>query len=127
MGDRGDEVVLHLFGGAQFPGHVVDGVAQIADLVVFGLVNAHGEVALSDLPGALAQLPHRHQDGPDEVHARQGEQQHDEGPGGYQHENDEGDLPVGHLHGHQVPHRADEGAAVVPNHPGDGHGFFPGI
>ena len=68
MGNRGDKVVFQLLRGAQLPGHVVDGVAQAADLVVLGLVDAHREIALGDLPGALAQLPHRHQDGTDEVY-----------------------------------------------------------
>ena len=88
VGNGRDKVVFHLFGGAQFAGHVVDGVAQVADLVVFGFVDTHGKITLGNLPGALAQLPHWHQDGPDKVSAGQSEQQHDEYPRRYQDEND---------------------------------------
>ena len=127
MRDRGDKVVFHLLRRAQLAGHVVDGVAQLADLVVFGLFNAHGKVPLGNFPGAGAHLPHRHHDGPDEVHPREGEQQHDEHPQGDERQNNQGGLLVGPLQGDHVSDGAQQVAAVVPHHPGDGHNLFPGV
>ena len=127
MGDRGDKVVFHLLGGAQLASHVVDGVHQLANFVVLGLVYPHAEIALGNFAGALAQLPHRHQNRPDEIHAGQAEQQQDQQAHRHQDGDEKGDLLVGSLHRDQIPHRADQSAVLVPHHPGDGHHLFPGV
>ena len=67
MADRGDELVFHALGLGQVLGHLVDGMAQAADLVVVARVGQAGlQVAARNAVGDgfdLAQRPH---DGADE-------------------------------------------------------------
>ena len=69
VGNRRDEVIFHLLGVTQLLRHIVDGGAQLADLIVIVGTQPHIKVALGDLPGGPAHLAHRHDDGIHEVAA----------------------------------------------------------
>ena len=62
VADRGDELVFHPFRFCQVLGHLVDGFAQAADLIVIrGIRQAGGQIAVGNAIGGgfhLAQRPH---------------------------------------------------------------------
>ena len=86
MGDRGDEVILELFRVGKFLGHIVDHIAEFADLIVIFLFQPGLEVALSNAPGGLRDLAHRVDDRVDEVGAGEDDKQND----GQAHRADDG-------------------------------------
>ena len=103
MGNRRDEVIFHLLGVTQLLRHIVDGGAQLADLIVIVGIQPHIKVALGDLPGGPAHLAHRRDDGIHEVaagiqHKQQNSQRHQRSK--YR---DEGQLPVNGLHRDHIP------------------------
>ena len=103
VGNRRDEVIFHLLGVTQLLRHIVDGGAQLADLIVIVGVQPHIKVALGDLPGGPAHLAHRRDDGIHEVaagiqHKQQNSQRHQRRKNG-----DQGQLPVDGLHRDHIP------------------------
>ena len=108
VGDRGDEVVLHLVGRAQFIGHEIDVLRQFGDLVVV-LLRLHpgGHVSPGDTLRDLIDLPDRLDDGVDE---RDTGDDHDE-PDGEEHdeqrEQDADDLQIRLVHRHDIADRAE--------------------
>ena len=54
MRNRGNKVILHFFWRAQLLGHIVDGIAEIANLVVVWFSDPHLKVALGDSAGHRA-------------------------------------------------------------------------
>ena len=59
MGQLGDELRLHFFVLGDFCGHFVDGVRQIADLVLEGSLNLDAVAAGGDSLGFFRDLRHR--------------------------------------------------------------------
>ena len=57
VGNRRDEVIFHLLGVTQLLRHIVDGGAQLADLIVIVGIQPHIKVALGDLPGGRLTSP----------------------------------------------------------------------
>ena len=123
MGDGGDEIVFHLFGVAQLLRHVVDGGAQLPNLIVLFHIQPHPEVPLGNLFGGLAHLPNGDDDGVDEIDAGIEDKEQDGGPQQAGKEHQGADLPVDAGEGDHIPH----GGKVVADdagHHGDSHNLF---
>ena len=77
MGDGGNEIVFHPFALGELLRHVVDRVAEFADLVVVALGEPRVEIAVSDLARGDAHLSHRVDDRIDEVGAGEDDEEDD--------------------------------------------------
>ena len=108
MGDRRDEIVLHLVGRAQLVSHEIDVLRQFGDLIVIFLrLHPGRQVSPGDALRDLIDLPDRLDDGVDE---RDTGDDHDE-PDGKEHDEqrkqDADDLQVRLVHRYDIAHRAE--------------------
>ena len=94
MGDRGNEFRFHLFVLADPGGHIVDGVDQVADLVVVLLFQLDAVVAGSNAFGGIRNAAKRSDDGADKVHIDQIGQCHDKARRRKADHHDQNDLAV---------------------------------
>ena len=125
VGDGGDEIIFHLFRRAQLHRHVVDGVAQLADLIVVGFFNARFEIALCNPPRGRANLLDRREDGLHKIVTRSGNKKQDHDARQDQNPYHHTDLLIRFLQRNNVPDAAHHAAGVVLDHPRDSHHLFP--
>ena len=126
MRDGRDELGLHFLCAADLFRHFVDGVRQLADLVVGLPRDLHAIAAGGDALGRGGQLLHRDKDGFDKVAAADiDNEQHDQADKrGAQAE--EHDLPVGAAQARDIAKHADDLAVRIDERAGDCHDALTG-
>ena len=121
MRDRRNEVVLHALGAVDLVGHIVDRVAQLADLVVIGLLQAHAVASCRDLLGDVVDLEHRVYDRPDKVAVGRDDEDQEHQTREQRHADDDPDLALDHTQRADEAHAADQIAARGQQRRGDAH------
>ncbi len=108
MGERRNEVVLHALGAGDFLGHAVDAVAQLADFVVVGFLQAHAIAPRCNFAHNFVDADNRFQNRFDKVAVGQ-QHQRDEQHAGKDCEQDNlMDLPLGNRKGRNDAQPADQ-------------------
>ena len=119
--NRGNEVVFHFFRCAKLCRHVVDGVAQCAELVVLLFFDAHVKIALCDFFRRSIEFPNGRDNRPHKIDARKRDEHQNKHADTNQDQHDIRNLPVCALHRDDVPHRAEHRAVCATRHARDGH------
>ena len=122
MGDRGDELALHLLILADLQGHIVDGVGELADLVVIPLLELDTVAAGGNALGRLGNARHGVYDGLDEVDAGSIHEQHQQKAPQHDQQDHLNNLPIHHR---QRSHQAHDRLHLAPIDNGAGHRHDP--
>ena len=95
MRQRGNEIVFHALGARDLLGHIVDVVAQLADLVVIDFLQAHPIAPCGDFLDDLVDAHDRLEDGFQEIAVGQDHKQDEHHPDQQRQQDNPVDLAFG--------------------------------
>ena len=123
MGNRGDKLVFHLVGIAEFLRHIIDRLAEVANFVIILLFQPGAEISMGNFAGGLSDLADRNHNRTDKVGTGKQHKEDDGDPGQHCHCDNGIDQSVHPGQGSDQPYR-DERFVIDRSDAGNGDDPF---